>query len=101
MEFDTATTPSGILNLQFNPDRFANATLKAFNQFIEKYEFWYEAQYPERPKHAIEASITKQTATKKKEPADTNIELIKNTWISKDKVKKLLGFFATTRLIQD
>ena len=59
MEFDTATTPHGILNLQFNPDRFANATLKAFNQFIEKYEFWYEAQYPERPKHAIEASITK------------------------------------------
>ena len=59
MEFNTATTPRGILNSQFNPDRFPNATLKTFNQFIEKYEFWYEAQYPERPKHPIEASITK------------------------------------------
>ena len=29
------------------------------------------------------------------------MEFIKNTWISKDKLKKLLGFFATARLIQD
>ena len=29
------------------------------------------------------------------------MEFIKSTWISKDKVKKLLGLFGTARLIQD
>ena len=29
------------------------------------------------------------------------MEFTKNTWISKEKVKKFLGFFATARLIQD
>ena len=68
MEFNTATTPRGIKNLQRNPERFPHATLKVFNKFIEQYEFRYEAQYPEPPKHAIEACITKWTATTKKEP---------------------------------
>ena len=75
--------------------------MKAFNKFIEQYEFRYEAQHPEPPKHAIEACITKWTATTKKEPAHTDIEFIKKMWILKDKVKKLLGFYATTRLIQN
>ena len=101
MEFNTTTTPSGIQNLQFNPDQFSHATLKAFNEFIEQYKFRYEVQYPEPLKHAIEASITKWTATTKKEPRHTDMEAIKNTWISKDKIKKLLGSFATARLIQD
>ena len=35
MEFDTATTLRGIQNLQFNPDRFPHATLKAFNELIQ------------------------------------------------------------------
>ena len=39
MEFDTATTPRGTQNLQFNPDRFPHATLKAFNEFIDQCEF--------------------------------------------------------------
>ena len=101
MEFDSAPALRGIPNLQFNPDQFPHATLKAFNKFIEQYKFQYEAQYPEPPKHAIEASIAKWTATTKKEPTYADMEFIKNMWISKDKVKKLLGFFATARLIQD
>ena len=101
MEFDSAPTLRGIPNLQFNPDRFPHATLKAFNEFIEQYEFRYEAQYPEPPKHAIEACIAKWTATTKKEPTYRDMEFLKNTWILKDKVKKLLGFFATARLTQD
>ena len=101
MEFNTATTPHEIQNLQFNPDRFQHATLKAFNEFIEQYEFCYEAQHPEPPKHGIKACITKWTGTTKKETIHTDMEFIKNMWISKDKVKKLLGFFATARLIQD
>ena len=43
MEVDTATIPRGTQNLQFNPDQFPHATLKAFNEFIEQYEVRYEA----------------------------------------------------------
>ena len=92
MEFDSAPTPRGIPNLQFNQDRFPHTTLKAFNEFIEQYEFRYEAQYPEPPKHAIEACITKWTATTKREPTYTDMEFIKNTRISKGKIKSFLGF---------
>ena len=93
MELDAATTPRGIQNLQFNQDQFPHATLKAFNKFIERYKFQYKAQYPEPPKHGIEACITKWTATAKKEPAHTDVEFIKNMWISKGKVKKTSWFF--------
>ena len=55
----------------------------------------------EPPKHAIEACITKCTAKTKKEPTHTDTEFIKSMWISKNKAKKLLGFFTTARLIQD
>ena len=77
MEFDTATTPRGIQNLQFNPGRFPHAILKAFNELIEQCEFRYEAQYPEPPKHAIETGFTKWTATTKKEPAHKDTQFIK------------------------
>ena len=89
MEFETAAAPRGIQNLQFNPDRFPHATLRAFNKFIEP------------PKHAIEACITKWTAATKEKSTYADMEFIKNTWISKDKVKKLHVFFATVRLVQD
>ena len=71
MKFDSAPTPRRI------PNRFPHATLKAFNEFIEQYEFRYEAQYPEPSKHAIEACITKWTATTKKEPTYIDMEFIK------------------------
>ena len=70
-----------IQNLQFNPDRFPHATLKAFNEFIEQYEFPYKAQYPERPEHATEACITKWTATINKELTNkqtTNKQIIRS-----------------------
>ena len=37
----------------------------------------------------------------RKNHAHTDVEFIKNMWISKGKVKKNLVFFARTRLIQD
>ena len=46
------------------------------HEFIEQCEFQYQAQYPEPPKHTIEACITKWTVTTKKEPAHTDIEFI-------------------------
>ena len=42
-------SPRGIPNLQFDPDKHPHATLKAFNDFVEQYEFRYKAQYPEPP----------------------------------------------------
>ena len=85
MEFDPVPTPRRIPNLQFNLDRFPRATLKAFNEFIEQYGFRYEAQYPEPPRHEIEACIANWTATTKKETTYTDMEFIKNTWILKSK----------------
>ena len=67
---------------------------------LANYEFRYETQYPKPPKHAIDASIAKWAMPTKKEPTHTDIEFIRSPLISKDKVKKLLGSFATTRLIQ-
>ena len=101
MEFYIATTPHGMQNLQFNPDRFTHATLKTFNKFTEQYEFRYEAQYPEPPKHAIETCITKWTAITKKEPAHTDIEfMLKNVDLGRQSKKNCLNFskfFATTQ----
>ena len=89
MEFDIATTPRGMQNLQFNPDQFPHATFKAFNKFIEQYKFQYEAQYPELPKHAIETCITKGTAITKKE-----VDLERQ---SKKNCLSFFEFFATTQ----
>ena len=35
------STAVGIPTLQFDPDRYPHATLKAFNDFIEQFEFRY------------------------------------------------------------
>ena len=55
----TNESPRGVPGLQFDPDKHPHATLKAFNEFVEQYEFRYEAQYPEPPKHIIDSAITK------------------------------------------
>ena len=49
----------------------------------------------------MQLKLVLQNGLPKKEHAHADIKFMKNTWISKDKVRKLLGFFATTRLIQD
>ena len=83
MEFDTAITPRGIQNLQINPDRFPHATLKAFNEFIEQWVL-------------VRSKISWISET-----CNWSLYYKKKKGISKDKVRKLLGFFATTRLVQD
>ena len=95
------STAVGIPTLQFDPDRYPHATLKAFNDFIEQFEFRYNAQYPEPSKSAIDNAILKWKASNDREIAEKDIEIIRNEWISKDKVRKLLGFFSSLRLQQD
>ena len=93
------STPTGITSLQFNPDKYPHATLKAFNEFIEQYEFCYIAQYPVPPKNAIDNEIEKwQANSRNKELTNEVVENIRQEWISKDKVRKLLGFFCNSTL---
>ena len=80
-------------NLKFNPDLFPHATLKTFNKFIEQYEFWYEKKCPEPQKHAMEACITKWTATTNKEPAHKDIEFIQKKVDLKRESKKTAWAF--------
>ena len=95
------STAVGIPALQFDPDRYPHATLKAFNDFIEQFKFHYNAQYPEPSKSAIDNAILKWKASNDREIAEKDTEIIRNEWISKDKVRKLLGFFSSLHLQQD
>ena len=51
-------TPRGVRSLHFDPDKHTHCVLKAFNEFVEQYEFRYKAQYPFPPKHAIDNEIS-------------------------------------------
>ena len=95
-------SPRGIPNLQFDPDKHPHATLKSFNDFIEQYEFRYEAQYPEPPKNLLENAILKwKSENDDAQPTAAQQITIRDELISKDKVRKLLGFFASVRFQQD
>ena len=89
-------------SVQFNPDDYPHATLKAFNEFIEQYEYRYEAQYPDPPKHAIENAVASwKVEHEDNNPSAEQNKAIRAAWTSKDMVRKLLGFFASVRLQQD
>ena len=95
--------PQGVPKLQFDPDKYPHSTLKAFNEFIEQYEFRYDAQYPEVPKHVLDNAVEKWKSENDNAaviPIATK-ETLKADIRSRDKVRKLLGFFATLRLQQD
>ena len=107
MEFDD--TPRGAL--QFDPDKYPHCALKAFNEFIIQYEFRYQAQYSYPPKQAIqnEVDVWKinntptegDNANVAPTPSPAQLKTISDDWISKDKFRKLLGFFASIRMQQD
>ena len=89
-------------SVQFNPDDYPHATLKAFNEFIEQYEYRYEAQYPDPPKHAIENAVASwKVEHEDNNPSAEQNKAIRAAWTSKDMVRKLLVFFASVRLQQD
>ena len=99
---DENTKPRGVQTLQFNPDDHPYTTLKAFNEFIEQYEFRYDAQFPEVQKNMLTSAIEKfKTENADADPDFNEKQTLKNAVKSKDKVRKLLGFFATYRLQQD
>ena len=95
-------SPRGIPSLQFDPDKHPHATLKAFNEFVEQYGFRYDAQYPEPSKQILETAVTKwKSEHGDVDPTAAQQVGIRNDVVSRDKVRKLLGFFATARFQQD
>ena len=100
---ETEINPRGVPTLQFDPDSHPHSTLKAFNQFIEQYEFRYDAQFPEVQKHVLDAGVEKWKAANGN-PDNVTVaqkQAVKDDIRSRDKVRKLLGFFASHRLQQD
>ena len=86
-------SPRGVPSLQFDPDKHPHATLKAFNDFVEQYEFRYEAQYPEPPKNILESAILRwKSEHENTEPTTAEQIAVRDAVISLDKVRKLLGF---------
>ena len=58
-------TPRGVSGLAFDPDKHPHCVLKAFNSFVEQYEFRYDAQFPEVQKHVLDAGVEKLKSEKK------------------------------------
>ena len=99
---DSNNSPRGIPNLQFDPDLHPHSTLKAFNDFVEQFEFRYEAQYPEPSKTVMDNAVLQwKSLHQDADPSAAQKIIIRNNLISKDKVRKLLGFFSTLRFQQD
>ena len=95
-------TPRGVLNLSFDPDKHPHCALKSFNTFVEQYEFRYEAQYPIPPKHAIDNEVAEwKSEHDNTDPTPAQKKTLIAAWVSKDKVRKMLGFFASVRFQQD
>ena len=95
-------TPRGVQSLAFNPDNHTHCVLKAFNTFVEQYEFRYAAQYPIPPKHAIDNEVAVwKSEHENAEPTQAQRRTLLDSWVSKDKVRRMLGFFASSRFQQD
>ena len=88
------STCIGITLPQFNPDKHPHATLKAFNEFIEQFEFRYSMRHTQPSRNVLENAISKWKALNNEgEPAKKDKE---KEWVSKDKV-----FLSSSRLQQD
>ena len=71
--------------LCFNPDDHPDATLKAFDDFVQMYELRYDAQYPDPPKVSIDAAIERWKLTQQNAEARPTIDQydeIRDDWHS-------------------
>ena len=77
MDLDNYSVTRGIATLQFNPDIYPHATLKAFNTFIEQYEFRYIVHCQVSPENATDSETKKwQSQNRSKELTTGIIEAI-------------------------
>ena len=93
--------------LYFDPDEHPENTLKAFQQFIQRFQLRYDAMYPDPPKVSLEAAVerwkimetTQQNPTPK--PTLEQFDEICEQTKSCDKVAKFLGMYSSSRLYTD
>ena len=77
------------VTLCFTPDDHPDATLKAFDEFVQVYELRYEAQHPDPPRVSIEAAIERWKITQQDPNAKPSIEqydTIREEWRSKEEI---------------
>ena len=99
-----ATNNPALPVLCFDPDQHPDATLKAFNEFVESFELRYDALYPDPPKISLETAIQRWRLTQDDDKTKLNVEAfdeIKEGLRSVDRVAKVLGLFSSKRLYQD
>ena len=88
----------GILNLELGPDKPPHATLETFNDSVKQYKFIYEAQYSEQSKHILHTAVTKRNNENADvEPTAAQQLAIQNNVVSRDKIRRLLSFFVTSK----
>ena len=85
--------------LYFDPDLHPEDTLKQFDEFINRFELRYAAQYPDPPKVSIDSAMERWKIVN----VDMKITLdeydnVKEKWTSQDMVTKFLGIFSSPRL---
>ena len=98
-----SSSPRGVPSLQFNSNSHPHSTLKAFEDFIEQFHFCYQAMFPEVQKHVLDNAVEKWKS-ENNNPENVSVaqkETIKADIQSREKVRKLLGFFPSHRLQQD
>ena len=93
--------------LFFDPDEHPEGTLKAFQEFIQRFNLRYDALYPVPPKVSLEAAVERwkireatQGNPSPKPTLDQFDELCEQTK-SCDKVAKFLGIYSLSRLYTD
>ena len=68
------STRIAIPSLQCNLDKHPHAAVKTFNNFVEQFEFRYNAQYPEPSRNALQNATSKWKAlSNEREPAEKGI----------------------------
>ena len=93
--------------LWFDPDEHAKETLKAFNHFCRTFELRYSAQYPDPPKTSMDGAIQRwkvgKTTPERTDPQPTLEEYdgVREDWMSRDKVAKMVGMFSSARFAED
>ena len=99
--------PRSIQLLYFDPNKFPENTLKAFDEFCDTFLLRYNALYPDPPKVSIEAARSRwkfeHSTTENVDPRLTleQYDNIRNTWRNKDKIIKFLELFSSKRFQTD
>ena len=95
------------LRLFFDPDDHPENTLKAFQEFIQRFELHYDAMYPDPPKVSLEAATEQwkiMEATSENPSPKPNLEQFDNLCEHTkacNKVSKFLGIYSSRRLYID